>query len=47
MRKPVRKRSAMTCNRSETGAKVDEEISKTVVDPAIEDRKKNTAEPIR
>ena len=37
----------MTCNISETGAKADEKISKTVVDPAIEDRKKKAAEPMR
>jgi len=47
MRKAKRKRSAMTCNGSETGAKVDEKILKTVVDPATEDMKKNTADPIR
>jgi hypothetical protein len=37
----------MERSKIETGSKTDEKTSKTVVDLAIEDRKKKTAEPIR
>jgi len=37
----------MACSISETGAKAEEKISKTVVDLAIEDRKKEPADPMR
>jgi len=47
MRKANRRRNATARRRSETGSKAEEKISKIVVDLAIEERKKKTAEPMR